>query len=85
MQTRLTSYRGTVGTTYEMLCNDSGNTAEKNGNRGKRTSDRARTQNLHTFTGVSHEPSVPAVNPSSPIALVLVAGVPLSSDRLLGP
>ena len=31
------------------LCNDSGNTAQKNGDRGKRTSDRAQTRDLHSF------------------------------------
>ena len=49
-----------------ILCNDSGNAAQKNGDRGKRTSDRAQTRDLHTFAelqlqaiGTSHESFVP--------------------------
>ena len=46
------------------------NTAQEEGNRRKRTSDRARTRDLHFFVELQpHEPSVPATNPSSPITL----------------
>ena len=52
-------------------CKDfSANTAQEKGDRRKRTSDRARTRDLHSFAELQpHEPSVPAANPSSPIAL----------------
>ena len=52
-------------------CKDfSANTALKKGDRRKRTSDRARTRDLHSFAELQpHEPSVPAANPLSPIAL----------------
>ena len=49
-----------------MLCNDSGHTAQKNGDRGIWTSDRARTWDLHSFAelqplaiGPSRESFVP--------------------------
>ena len=52
-------------------CKDfSANTAQEKGDRRKRTSDWARTRDLHSFAELQpHEPSVPAANPSSPIAL----------------
>ena len=36
-----TKYLHYVGKNTLVLCNDSGNTAQKNGNRGKRTNNRA--------------------------------------------
>ena len=53
------------------ICKDfSVNTAQEKGDRRKRTSDRARTRDLYSFAELQpHEPSVPAANSSSPIAL----------------
>ena len=43
--------------------------AQKDGDKEKRTSDRAHTRDLHSFMELQpHEPLVPAANPSSPIA-----------------
>ena len=70
MQTRMTSYRGIVGTTYKMLCNDSGNTAHTRmatGEKGPATRLEPGTYTLSR--SVSHEPLGPTANPSSPIAL----------------
>ena len=64
---------------FIMLCNDSGNTAQKNGDRGKRTNDPGPT----LFCGasaMSHWSQPWILCP--PLPSVLVAGVPLSSDRL---
>ena len=52
-------------------CKDfSANNAQEEGDRRKRTRDRARTRDLHSFAELQpHELSVPAANASSPIAL----------------
>ena len=54
-----------------MYCNNLfANTAQKKGDRRKRTSDRARIRDLHSFAELQlHELSIPVANPSSPIAL----------------
>ena len=50
--------------------NPSANNAQEKGDRRKRTSDLAWTQDLHSFAELQpHELSVPVTNPSSPIAL----------------
>ena len=68
-----------------MLCNDSANTAQKNGDRGKRTNDQARTRGIHSFEGtsaMSHWPQLQILR--LPLLFVPVAFVPLSSN-CLGP
>ena len=65
-------------------CNDiSGNTAQKEGDRRKRTSDWARTRTYTLLQSLSHELSVPVANPSFlPSPYIPVIGVPLYSEHL---
>ena len=63
-------------------CKDfSVNTAQEKGNRRKRTSDRAQTRDLHSFAELQpHEPSVPAANPSSPIAFLFTVATGVTGE-----
>ena len=63
---------------------DSGNTAQKNGDKGKRTSDRLEPGTYTLSRSFSHKPLVPVANPTSPIAFCtwdrwLVAEAPRKS------
>ena len=53
-------------------------TVQKNGDKGKRTSDRDRTQDLYSFAELQPQAIylVPAANPLSPIALCTICYVP---------